>query len=273
MTSLGVIYDQKFYDNQIDGSRLSASIIIPKLLNVLGRVESVVDVGCGAGTWLSQFQRLGIQNVFGVDGGSPLDSQLLVSADLIKRQDLEKPITLERRFDLAMSLEVAEHLSSDRAKSFVEDLCRLSDVVLFGAAIPGQGGENHINECWQTFWADLFAINGYDCFDVVRSANWHEPQVEWWYSQNTLLYVKRGTDLHRKIAEAAGMAVPILDVVHPKCFFKQLGVDVSKTNGIIQATSREKILKKRIKKYKRRYQRLAGALLAVLVILVVTSIV
>lgn len=60
-------------------------------------------------------------------------------------------MTFNRRFDLAMTIEVAEHLTPVRADSFVEDLTRLSDVVLFSAAIPAQGGINHVNEQWQSY--------------------------------------------------------------------------------------------------------------------------
>jgi SAM-dependent methyltransferase len=124
--------------------------------------------------------------------------------------DLELPLELGRRFDLAISMEVAEHLSPASAERFVADLARLAPAVLFSAAIPYQGGEHHQNERWQSYWAALFARQGLYPHDVVRPAVWTDPEVEPWYAQNTLLYTGD-----------PGPSVT-LDLVHPRHYLSAL---------------------------------------------------
>ena len=104
------------------------------------------------------------------------------------RADLNQDIGVSRRFDLAMSVEVAEHLPAARAASFVGTLARLADVVLFSAAVPGQSGTFHINEQWPTYWISLFAENGFNPIDVIRPAVWTDERVGFWYAQNVFLY-------------------------------------------------------------------------------------
>ena len=64
------------------------------------------------------------------------------------QRDLAQPLQIDRRFDLALSLEVAEHLPPECGSEFVQTLTDLSSVILFSAAIPFQGGTDHLNEQW-----------------------------------------------------------------------------------------------------------------------------
>lgn len=171
----------------------AAEQVIPILFSLLDKKPtSVVDVGCGLGTWLKVFNQLGVANIRGYEG-SHLDlTQVVIPPQSIVIQDLEKPFHSEERFDLALSLEVAEHLSTEAADVFIQSLVQLSDVVLFSAAIPGQGGQNHINEQDPNYWRQKFDIHGYDCFDLLREKIWSNPAVDYWYSQNCVLYAKRG---------------------------------------------------------------------------------
>ncbi len=52
------IYNKTFYDNQEKGSLNSAKIIVPIVMDIV-KPKSVIDVGCGVGTWLSVFKQLG----------------------------------------------------------------------------------------------------------------------------------------------------------------------------------------------------------------------
>jgi SAM-dependent methyltransferase len=152
-------------------------------------VRSVVDVGCGDGSWLVAFQRHGVDEILGLDG-TYVDSELLqISKDRFQPCDLSKPFEVGRVFDLAVSLEVAEHLPSECAPVFVECLTRLAPAVLFSAAIPLQGGNHHINEQWPDEWARLFREHDYHPVDSIRKRVWLNDAVDWWYAQNTLLFV------------------------------------------------------------------------------------
>ena len=98
---------------------------------------------------------------------------------------------LSKPFELAQSLEVAEHLDHIFAANFVKLLTSLADVVLFSAAIPYQGGVCHINEQPPAYWAELFAKQGYVCLDFLRPSIWGDESVLWWYRQNLLVFVHK----------------------------------------------------------------------------------
>ena len=169
------------------------------------------------GTWLSVFRDCGVTDVLGVDGAYVETESLLIPADCFLARDLTAPIGLDRRFDLAMSLEVAEHLPPEVAVSFVGQLVDLSDIVLFSAAIPGQGGRNHINERWQSDWCRLFSAREYVPVDCLRHRFWKDPEVSAYYRQNMILYVQQEVLVHnpKLQAEANHAALIPLDLAHP----------------------------------------------------------
>src|SRR5439155_12477145 len=128
--------------------------------------------------------------ILGVDGEYVDRDSLVIPSDSFISADLRGGLDLGGTFDLCMSLEVAEHLPAAAASRFVESLTRLSPVVLFSAAVPGQTGVGHINERWPDYWMSLFAGHGYVQLDPFRHQLWHDSRVEWWYRQNLFLYVK-----------------------------------------------------------------------------------
>ncbi len=209
-------YDNEFYADQAPGSQRSANVILP-LVFELNRPQSLVDVGCGIGTWLHVAKELGVPTVLGVDGEYALTAGLLIDRREFQPADLRLPLPeLGQRFDMAMSLEVAEHLPRERAQSLVNELCSLADVVMFSAAIPGQGGTDHINLQAQSVWIERFAASGYQAFDLVRSRVWDDASVETWYRQNVLVFVKAGNaDLTARARELQAAAPRIFDVAHP----------------------------------------------------------
>lgn len=217
--NLTFVYDKAFYTAQISGSARSASATVLHILKLFPWVSSVVDVGCGTGTWLHQFNLHGIIRVLGIDNGDVTDDMLQIEKSEFLRKDLALPFDLKEKFDLALSLEVAEHLPNEFETIFVSNLVRLSDVVIFGAAIPGQGGTNHFNERWPSYWASIFERHGFLCFDVLRGCIWYDERVEWWYRQNTFVFInKQRTDLVTKLREIAANHRPPIDLVHPVCF-------------------------------------------------------
>lgn len=178
-------YDRRFFASIREGSRRSAAAVVPVFLDAHPYpVESVVDIGCGEGLWGAAFRDAGC-DVIGFDGGDLGEAQIVV-----ERVDLTQPLGDRGGVDLAVCLEVAEHLPAKRAEGLVADLCALSDAVLFSAAIPGQGGTGHLNERWPDYWTELFKANGFVCGDDLRWRIWDDPAVEWWYRQNIFVAVK-----------------------------------------------------------------------------------
>ncbi|WP_420238730.1 class I SAM-dependent methyltransferase [Telmatobacter bradus] len=194
------LYSSSFYSTYVEESRGSAGEILAFLDQTL-HPQSVVDVGCGIGTWLSVWADLGVDRLLGIDGQYVQPADLLIPSAQFLPMNLEEPDTsLQTRFDLVESLEVAEHLAEDKAAGFVEFLCLLGPVVLFSAAIPHQGGVHHVNEQWPEYWAELFARQGYRVIDGIRPQVWNNPKVAYYYAQNSFLYVQESrTDLIEKI--------------------------------------------------------------------------
>ena len=205
-------YTADFYRTHRAGARRSAEVVVPIVIELV-RPRSVVDVGCGVGAWLAVFRQHGIEDIVGMDGPHIERRLLEIPPERFRPADLREPIRLPRRFDLVVSVEVAEHLPPGRATTFVDSLTALGSVVLFSAAIPHQGGVEHLNEQWPDYWAERFERNGYVAIDVVRPRIWSDERVEWWYAQNTLLYVEREPRL-REAYEATRLHP--LSVVHPR---------------------------------------------------------
>jgi hypothetical protein len=203
-----LLYSKLFYAAQRRGSERSAGVILPLVFS-RANPKTVVDVGCGVGTWLAVAEQLGASTTAGVEGKWVVDNKLASPSIAMTYADLEEGLPALGRYDLAMCMEVAEHLTPGRGQSLVEDLCRLSDNVLFSAAIPWQGGVGHLNEQPQSYWAALFAENGYGACDVIRPAVWRDGRVDYWYRQNSVLYVKG----------APVVAPSTLDRRHPAHFF------------------------------------------------------
>jgi SAM-dependent methyltransferase len=182
------------------------------------RPSSVLDVGCGRGTWLAVAGQCGVSDILGVEGAWLDRGDLLVNADKVSTIDLEVPLSLGRRFDLILCLEVAEHLSAAVSDIFVSSLVAHGDVVLFSAAIPHQGGHHHVNEQFADYWAERFAQHGFVAIDVVRPRIWGDREIPWWLRQNILLYVKEGILSHKPELLRAHTVKRMISVVHPDLY-------------------------------------------------------
>ncbi len=209
--SLRTQYDAAFYDRLDPDVRASAEVIVPMLIDLL-RPASVVDIGCGRGTWLRTFSDHGVSDIAGVDGPHISPEELEIPAEAFLVHDLNSPLPdPPRKYAVAMSLEVAEHLRPEAAAAFVESLVRYAPVVVFSAAVPTQGGTGHVNEQWPSYWAELFATHDFVAVDAIRPLVWDRAGVAFWYAQNLIVYVARD---HMSALDLAPAAFP-LDVVHP----------------------------------------------------------
>ena len=183
-------YNQLFYAVQRERSGRSAAEVVG-LVNSLLAPRSVVDVGCGIGAWLAEWRRHGVDDVLGIDGDWVDRGMLQIPEAQFAAHDLGRAYSADRSYDLVMSLEVAEHLDADTSDAFVDLLASLGDVILFSAAIPNQGGQHHVNERWQGDWAQDFERRGYVAVDCIRPKIWNNQDVQVWYRQNLILYVKQ----------------------------------------------------------------------------------
>lgn len=185
----GYAYDDDFFSYIEQGASRSAQVIVP-LIGGLLDIGSVLDVGCGHGVWLREWRNRGVADTVGADGAYIDDSRLHIPVERFVKCDLSQPFALQRRFDLVESLEVGEHIADAHADTFVTSLAAHGDVILFSAAVPGQGGEFHVNEQPYAYWRDKFAARGFRTFDWLRPRIRRMAAVEPWYRYNTLLFAR-----------------------------------------------------------------------------------
>ncbi|MFC2149064.1 class I SAM-dependent methyltransferase [Candidatus Auribacterota bacterium] len=209
-------YTGQFYDRIRERSLLSAKEIVPMVLKLV-KPASVIDLGCGEGIWLSVFRDSGVEDIRGVDGAWIDKKRLNIPEERFVEFDLKDPYRTDRRFDLVVSLEVAEHLPVESAETLIESLTGLGPVILFSASIPFSEGEQHLNEQWQDYWVCLFRERGYEVIDCLRKKIWNIENVEYWYAQNMFLFVKKDyleeNDLLRREYEKTDNSQ--LSIVHP----------------------------------------------------------
>lgn len=216
-------YTENFFERQCSGSQSSAATIVPIVLNTLNP-SSVIDFGCGTGVWLAEFARRGVSNILGIDGPWVTEKSLVIDRCNFLAHDLTKPLRLKKTYDLAMSVEVAEHLSEEIAPVLVESLVQSAPIVLFSAAIPHQGGVDHVNEQWPSYWSAQFARHRYQTVDFIRSMVWQDASVQWWYAQNMLVFIK--DDKISEISALRDMAEStpstVLSLVHPRNYVSKI---------------------------------------------------
>jgi SAM-dependent methyltransferase len=207
--------------------------IVPIVLKLL-KVNSVLDVGCGTGTWLKVFEENSITDYLGIDGTYVDTKRLVIPANKFAARDLRESWSLSRHFDIVLSLEVAEHLPETSADILVSALVNHGDCILFSAAIPGQGGQHHINEQWPSYWIEKFRAHGYHFHDVIRPAVWDNENVEWWYRQNIFL-VKKGPPAPVKFVPA----------IHP-AFYERIRKDEAEYRRSLESGQQGLVIATRI---------------------------
>jgi len=184
-------YGENFFSKHNQIAYKSAINLVPILLDFI-QIHSVIDVGCGMGYWLRAFQDFGIHNITGYDISNLSKDQYGVSIDnLVLGFDLvSKEFPPNTNCDILLCLEVAEHLPQKSSFEFIKKITRLSPLILFSAAIPGQTGDGHINEQYPSYWGNLFQQNQFTEIDFIKPLIWNNLDIAWWYRQNVTMFVR-----------------------------------------------------------------------------------
>ncbi len=194
------------------GSHLAFDSGLKILKPILKPGMSVLDFGCGRGDWLKAAIKLGAKRVLG------LETYALNKPDLpyeVEFQDITEPIFLGETFDIAICVEVAEHIPTEKSDILVENIANSANIIAWSAACPGQGGCFHINEQKPLFWHEKFLKQGFICVDL-RSLFWDDKNIEPWYRQGILFYFKE----HLVPYEFKNYIVnKPMHLIHPDVFF------------------------------------------------------
>ena len=195
----------------------------------------MVDFGCGVGTWVKTGKELGVQESLGIEGNWLHKRHLVIEENDFRYEDLASKIDLPNQFDLAISLEVAEHIDEKSSEIFINNLTKASKIVLFSAAVPGQRGSGHVNEQWPEYWIEKFKSRNYVAIDIIRPSIWNESKIKSWYKQNTILFIHKN-----KVSEYPSL-IPFLDesrniwsIVHPDVFVRQIQISHPKFSNFSQ---------------------------------------
>jgi hypothetical protein len=199
---VAIEYDHSVNRHTLEGARAALSQLFPNEMPT-----SMLDVGCGPGTWLRAAMERGVNDFVGIDGIEVPSDELLFPSDKFFRVDLSASLDLGRRFAVAFCLEVGEHLESDGANQLVRSLTKHADTVVFSAACPGQPGQHHVNCQWPEYWQALFNSSGFECEDSSRWAIWNDSRIEVWYRQNAFV---------ARRSPSAGKESRIRSVIHPE---------------------------------------------------------
>ncbi|MDD4900815.1 MAG: class I SAM-dependent methyltransferase [Patescibacteria group bacterium] len=167
--------------------------IIAEVVKACYAPKSVMDVGCGSGLYLRELNKLGIE-IFGVDGSAAALRNLVIDKNKFLLQDVTCNFVLPRRYDCVICFEVGEHIPTVKSDILVDNIIKISDLVIFAAASKGQGGRDHINEQSAQFWVDIFDKKGYSLLaeDTKKiRATLSDREAAFWLIENILVFKRR----------------------------------------------------------------------------------
>ena len=229
-------YDDDFYTLLSTGVQRSSQKYVQALYRIY-QPKSIIDIGCGRGIWLQSFGKCGATKLVGLDGKWNNKKDMVSEHIEFQQVDLNNIPLQSEKYDLAVSLEVAEHLHPDSAAEFVSSICELSDAVLFSAAYTWQGGVDHQNEQPHSYWAELFQKHNFIPYDLFRPAFWGEEDVEFWYRQNAFMYLRQHSSVESIFAQKGCQPMvnlAFMDCIHPDLYAAKLREIVSAHQALQQ---------------------------------------
>ena len=226
----------------------SPGSIVPQLINIF-HPQSVIDVGCGIGTFLHVFLEHGIKDVTGIDGKWVDRKKLMIPTEHFMEKNLEEDFRMNRKYELVVCLEVAEHLSEEKANAFIKNLTQLGDKIVFSAATVNQGGQNHINEQHTEYWIQKFSEQEFLFYDIFRNQFWDNKEIDWWYKQNMFLVAHKSVDVKQYIPSSNEFK--IYEHIHPEllAYYAERNQHLQrKINNLLEGKSSGKLYVEMMKK-------------------------
>lgn len=216
-------YGRNFHATRHQKTQHSANTILEIILPSLPNVKSVIDIGCGVGTWLMSASEKGATSIAGYDGPWVDRKLLQIPEHCFHQTNLAESLEITVSADLAICLEVLEHIPEAAANERMDLLLSKCRFLLFGAAVPLQGGAGHINEKPQSYWVNYITSQGFIAYDPIRTKIWNDCSIPYWYKQNIFLYVneKDAQFLPEEIARHRLTPESLIDVIHPELLEKK----------------------------------------------------
>lgn len=186
------IYDKR-YNDFLEAAAKESTPAMAATIRCIFNPDSVIDVGCGAGTLLAELKQDGLK-VRGLeysDAGIARCRELGVA---VEKFDLEAKQTIQGRADVTVSFEVAEHLPEAMADRYIRVISQFSPVVIMSAATVGQGGFDHVNEQPHEYWIEKMQQRDFEYDDETSQqvrGEWARRGVASWYVNNTMIFRKR----------------------------------------------------------------------------------
>lgn len=200
-----------------------AQRIIPLLIAIFGVPESVIDLGGGGGGWLKAFQEQGTKKILCIDNPCIKPKDLVISYENFMPFDLSNNLPEPIKCDFCISTEFAEHVSLKMSEKIVDFLTQSAPIILFSAAIPGQGGGGHINEQRHSFWKKLYEDKGYERFDLIRETILFDDTIPFWFRQNLYVYVNINYLKENNLELKKSFIPDEFELIHESILNKPLG--------------------------------------------------
>jgi SAM-dependent methyltransferase len=188
------IYDTSYYAKHIEPAMACSAEAMADAIIAAFSPSTVIDVGCGSGNLLLALKIRGVRGV-GYEYSAAALALCRQRALDVRRLDIERDPMPSGRADVVISTEVAEHLPESCADRFVDLLTGLADNVVLTAALPGQGGTDHVNEQPNEYWIAKFAGRGLFLDEMITSLwrrTWPERGVIANLSTNVLVFRRTG---------------------------------------------------------------------------------
>jgi cyclopropane fatty-acyl-phospholipid synthase-like methyltransferase len=186
------IYDKR-YNDFLDAVASESAPAMAATIERIFKPNSIIDVGCGAGTLLAQLKRIGLE-VKGLEYSDAGIARCREKGVHVEKFDLETEEAIQGSWDVTVSFEVAEHLPESLADNYVRVISQFSPAVIMSAATVGQGGHDHVNEEPHEYWIEKMQRRGFD-YDGQTS---YQVRVELagkgvasWYVNNTMIFRRK----------------------------------------------------------------------------------
>lgn len=152
------MYTEEYFKQIIEEEEGQADRLASYLISTY-QPKSVVDFGCANGLYLEPFYNTGNIHVLGLDYSA--EAVKMAKIPNIVLTDLRQPYNTVSKFDLALCIEVLEHIEEEYADIVVENIINSSDIVIISPATIGQGGVGHVNLQYKKYWKEKFEKEGF----------------------------------------------------------------------------------------------------------------